>query len=330
MKCGMGIAECGLPSGETMMVPEMEKHSPFPIPHSTFPVHRPVMVKEVIEFLALRPGQTVVDCTVGTGGHSLAILPHLMPSGRLIAIDRDAQALALAQTCLTEFSPHVRFVHENFWHLPQILKRLGVTAVNGLVADLGLSSVHVEVPERGFSFLKEGPLDMRMDQRQTTTAASLIQRLSEQELARLLYVYGEERWSRRIARRIATARAQAPIRTTTQLARLVAEAIPAKVHSRRLHVATRTFLALRITVNEELAALEALLQALPDILAPGGRAVVLAFHSLEDRLVKRAFQQGAKTGVFRLLTKRPLRPSAQELAENPRSRSSRLRAVERL
>jgi len=303
--------------------------------------HIPVLADRVIELLAPAPGQVIVDCTVGAGGHSLAILPRLLPStadggttpGRVLAIDRDAEALASARDRLIEFTPQVEFIHDNFSRLPELLTRAGVTRVHGIVADLGLSSLHVDRAERGFSFLREGPLDMRMDQREPRTAASLLQEVSEAELARILEVYGEERFARRIAQRLVTARRMEPIRTTTQLARVVAAAVPrpeSRRHGRGFHPATRTFQALRIAVNHELADLEALLNALPAVLQPGGRAVIIAFHSLEDRPVKRAFQQGAKDGVFRLLTKKPLVPSDQEIAQNPRSRSAKLRAVERL
>ena len=292
--------------------------------------HTPVLLSEVIELLAPKTGQTLVDCTLGTGGHSLALLPHLLPAGRVIALDQDAQALELARQRLAEFAPQLTFVQDNFRHLPEILSRVGIERVHGLLADLGISSLHVDRADRGFSFLKEGPLDMRMDPRQTTTAASLVHRLSERDLAHILEVYGEERWARRIAKRIVMARMMQPIDTTTQLARIVADAAPKQSTSRHLHPATRTFLALRIAVNDELKALEALLAALPDLVAVGGRAVIISFHSLEDRLVKRAFQHGAEAGVFRLLTKKPLRSSEQEVHANPRSRSAKLRAVERI
>ena len=314
---------------ETMKTGERDDQSEIRNPKSEIPWHRPVLVKQVLEWLAPTPGNTIVDATVGTGGHSLAILPHLLPAGRLIAIDCDTQALEHAKLRLTEFHPHVEFLHDNFSNLPEALARFGITRVHGLLADLGMSSLHVDQPERGFSFQQEGPLDMRMDQRLTTTAASLIHRLSEQDLARLLETDGEERWARRIAKRIVSARHLQPIRTTTQLARLVADAVPRRAASRRLHPATRTFLALRIAVNEELASLQKLLDVLPEVLLSGARAVFITFHSLEDRLVKRAFQRGARAGVFRLLIKKPVRPSAQEIAENPRSRSAKLRAVER-
>jgi len=321
----MRIADC-----EEMLMSERDQQSEIRDPKSEIPWHRSVLLQEVVTWLAPAPGKTIVDCTVGSGGHSLAILPRLLPDGQLIAIDCDAKALAMARQRLTEFHPRVQFVHDNFRYLPEILNRLGLTAVHGLIADLGLSSFHVDQADRGFSFLKEGPLDMRMDQRVATTAASLIHRIPERELAELIQTYGEERWARRIARRIVTARTREQIRTTTQLARLVAEAMPTRAHHQRIHPATRTFLALRIAVNEELACLESLLNALPNVLMPGGRAVVIAFHSLEDRLVKQALQRGAKAGVFRVLTKKPIRPGSLEVAENPRARSARLRAVERV
>ena len=306
---------------------ELSHHSAFPIPHSEFR-HTPVLLKEAIDLLAPRPNMTVVDCTLGMGGHSLAILPRLMPSGGVIAIERDAQALELAKARLVEFAPHVEFVHGNFRDLPTIVRRLGRDTVNGLIADLGMSSLHVEHPHRGFSFLQEGPLDMRMDPQESVTAASLIQRISQRELTQLLWTYGEERWAARIARRIVETRRAHPLETTTQLAQLVERAIP-RPRTRGIHQATRTFQALRIAVNDELGALKSLLERLTEVLAPGGRAVIISFHSLEDRLVKQAFRQGAQADIFRLLTKKPIRPSQAEIAANPRSRSAKLRAVER-
>ncbi|MBI3330807.1 MAG: 16S rRNA (cytosine(1402)-N(4))-methyltransferase RsmH [Candidatus Omnitrophica bacterium] len=299
-------------------------------PDPTPPWHQPVMVEEAVEFLAPRPGQRLVDCTVGTGGHSLAILPHLMPSGRLLAVDCDAQALLAADKRLTEFSSHVELVHDNFRHLPQLLRRRHLTKVDGVLADLGMSSLHLDQPERGFSFQHEGPLDMRMDPRGTTTAVSLLRRLPESDLAHLLQTYGEERWARRIAKHLVAVRRRTPIETTTQLARLVAEAVPPQAGPRRLHPATRTFQALRMAVNEELASLELLLAALPKVLRSGGRAVIITFHSLEDRLVKQCFRRGEQAGLWKLLMKKPLTPSEREVDENPRSRSAKLRAVEKL
>ena len=290
--------------------------------------HQPVLVDEVLSFLAPREGQAVVDCTVGSGGHSLAVVPRLLPGGHLIGLDRDAQALEAARQRLVEFQPVVHLLHENFRALPALLQRLDLPAVDGVIADLGMSSLQLEQGTRGFSFSKEGPLDMRMDARQPTTAATLIQHWSEPDLAHVLETYGEEPFARRIAKRIVAARAVSPIQTTTQLARIVADAVPAR--GGRLHPATKTFMALRIAVNEQFESLKALLAALPTVLKRGGRAAIITFHSLEDRLVKQAFQQSAKAGVVRILTKHVVRPSESERLRNPRSRSAKLRVVERI
>jgi 16S rRNA (cytosine1402-N4)-methyltransferase len=298
-------------------------------PDGEFAGHRPVMPREAVELLAPAPGKVIVDATVGMGGHSLAMLPALMPTGQLMAMDCDADAIERARARLAEFAPHVQFLHANFRQLRETLEELGVSGVHGVLADVGISSLHVETPERGFSFLRDGPLDMRMDQRSSVTAASLINRMPEPDLVHVIQTYGEERFARRIARKIVQTRRAQPIRTTTQLARLITEAVPGRGGG-RLHPATRTFQALRIAVNDELGALEALLAALPDVLLPGGRAVLISFHSLEDRLVKRSFQQAAREGVYRLLTKKPLVPSEEEARDNPRARSAKLRAVERL
>ncbi|MBI3325031.1 MAG: 16S rRNA (cytosine(1402)-N(4))-methyltransferase RsmH [Candidatus Omnitrophica bacterium] len=288
--------------------------------------HQPVLPDAVVGWLQPASGKVMVDCTVGSGGHSVALLPRLMPDGRLIALDHDEQSIESAKRRLAEFSPQVSFVQERFSRLPEALARLGLARVDGIVADLGISSMHLEDPGRGFSFTREGPLDMRMDRRQPTTAAALIQRLSEEELAYVLAEYGQERWARRIAKRVVAARRSQPITTTSQLARIVADALPGRG---KIHPATRTFQALRIAVNEELSELDALLTTLPSCLAPGGRAVLISFHSLEDRRVKQAFRQGAVEGIYRLLTKKPMTPSEEERARNPRSRSAKLRVVER-
>lgn len=291
--------------------------------------HQPVMVHEVLEALNPRPGATIVDATVGTGGHSAAILPRLLPSGTLIAIDRDEAALRAARTRLADFTPNVSFVHGNYRDLDRILQQLGVSHVDGVLLDIGMSSMQVDDASRGFSFSKEGPLDMRMDVRQELTAETLIDRLSLDELSTMLATLGEERFARRIARHLLEARRAHPITTTTQLARLVAQAVPGKARHGRLHPATRTFQALRLMVNDELGALEGCLAGLAPMLRPGGRAVILTFHSLEDRLVKRAFAQGVREGAWALLAKKPLRPTPAEVSQNPRARSAKLRAVER-
>ncbi len=296
---------------------------------STPPGHQSVMAAPVLHYLDPRPGALIVDATAGGGGHSLAIIPKLLPHGRLIAIDRDPEALQAAQTRLVEFDPQTTFLSGNFRDLRRILTDVGVAHVDGLLLDLGMSSLQVDDAARGFSFSKEGPLDMRMDRDQLLSASTIITEWAETDLVRLLEAFGEEPFARRIARRITQARRQQRIDTTTQLVRLVASAVPLRARHGRLHVATRTFQALRVAVNDELAALEEILKALPDILASGGRAVVLTYHSLEDRLVKQAFTQGQRSGVWTVLTKKPIRPDPDEVARNPRARSAKLRAINR-
>ena len=291
--------------------------------------HQPVMGAEVLHWLNPRPGTIVVDATVGTGGHSLLILPTLLPNGRLIALDRDREALEVAKTRLAAFDPQVTFVHGNYRNLPTILSRLGLTRVDGVLLDLGMSSFQVDRAERGFSFSHEGPLDMRMDTAQEVTASTLVNHLTADELATILEMFGEERFARRIARRLVETRRNEPITTTAQLARLVASAVPSGLRPQRLHPATRTFQALRIAVNDEVGALEQCLSDLSTLLSPGGRAVTLSYHSLEDRLVKHRFVQEMRDGLWTVLTKKPLRPIDDEVQRNPRARSAKLRAVER-
>lgn len=291
--------------------------------------HRPVMVDAVLHYLNPRPGAVIVDGTVGTGGHSLAILPRLLPDGRLVALDRDPASLKVAAARLNEFDPLSTLIHDNYRHLPQVLARLGLDQVDGVLLDLGMSSVQVDHPERGFSFSKEGPLDMRMDPDEDTTAEILVNTLTADELAGLIDRFGEDRFARRIARRIVQERRKARMTTTTQLARMIAAAVPGAARRGRLHPATRTFQALRIAVNDELGALEAFLNHADRVLAPGGRAVIVTFHSLEDRLVKHAFRAGEREGRWIVLTPKPVRPTAEEVSGNPRARSAKLRVVEK-
>ncbi|MBI4341484.1 MAG: 16S rRNA (cytosine(1402)-N(4))-methyltransferase RsmH [Candidatus Omnitrophica bacterium] len=291
--------------------------------------HQPVMVEEVLSWLAPRPGAAIVDGTAGTGGHTIAIAPRLLPEGRLIAIDRDHTALQRAAARLADFGSMVSMLHGNYRELPQLLQQLGLEAVDGVLLDLGMSSLQVDDPGRGFSFLSDGPLDMRMDQSETASAETLVNTLSVDELEELIRSLGEERFARRIAQRIGRERIAAPITTTRQLAALIASSVPPAARYGRLHPATRTFQALRMAVNDELGALEALLACLADLLKPGGRAVIITFHSLEDRLVKRAFLQGQRNGAWRVLTKKPVRPSEAERERNPRARSAKLRVIER-
>ncbi|MBI4355264.1 MAG: 16S rRNA (cytosine(1402)-N(4))-methyltransferase RsmH [Candidatus Omnitrophica bacterium] len=294
--------------------------------------HEPALVEQVLHFLAPRPGDLIVDGTVGAGGHSAAIAPRLAPGGRLIGLDRDAQVLELARERLAT-QAHVTLWQANFGDLAAVLSEHGLTAIDGLVLDVGVSSVQLDTPERGFSFMHDAPLDMRMDQAQPVTAASLVNRLPERELADLLYKYGEERGSRRIARAIVEARRRRPIRTTGELAGLVRQASPRprreSTRRRGLDPATRTFQALRIVVNQELEALERVLAQAPTLMARGGRVVIISFHSLEDRVVKRAFQSWVKAGGWQLLTRKPVEPTAEAVTANRRIRSAKLRAIRR-
>lgn len=290
-------------------------------------LHRPVMLKEVLEWLGPRPGHIVVDCTLGTGGHASAILREIGPGGLLIGIDKDKEALEVARRYLSSVSNAFRLFHADYKELGLVLEEAQVEKVDGLLLDLGASSFQLGLPERGFSFQLEGPLDMRMDRSSNLTAEGLLRRLSEEELADLFERFGEERWSRRIARAIKREMKRTPLRTTTQLARIIEKAVPTRG---RIHPATRVFQALRIAVNKELESLEGLLDSAHTYLKPGGRMVAISFHSLEDRRVKQAFREGSRQGLYRLLTKKPIRASQEEVRENVRSRGAKLRAVEKI
>jgi len=283
-----------------------------------------VLLAETLELLAVRPGGLWVDGTVGLGGHAAAILRASAPDGRLLGFDRDSETLERARAALQPFAERVRLQHADFRELP---RRLAGEAPDGILLDLGVSSVQLDDPERGFSFQAEGPLDMRLDRSESTTADELVNRLSERALADLIYAYGEEPASRRIARAIVRERMREPIRSTTRLADVVRRAAG---RSRRpgLHPATRTFQALRIRVNRELDGLAEAIAGAAGTLAPRGRLVVIAFHSLEDRAVKESFRALVPRG-FRALTRKPLRPGEEETLRNPRARSARLRALAR-
>ncbi len=281
--------------------------------------HVPVLSRELIAGLAVQPGGHYLDVTVGGGGHSSLIL-EAAPDIQVTALDQDAQALQAAQAKLQPYGERVHFWHGNFTDYDP-----GDLRFDGILADLGVSSAQVDQPERGFSFRHPAPLDMRMDIRQSLTAAEIINQAPETELADIFYHFGEERFSRRIARRIV---AQRPLQTTTELAAIVAQALPGqKRRGKRIHPATRVFQALRIAVNQELTALETLLARSPGWLKPGGRIGIISFHSLEDRRVKYALRDSLELGV---LTKKPIVPQADEITQNPRSRSAKLRLAERL
>ncbi len=285
--------------------------------------HEPVLLAEVLAFLEVGPGGLYMDGTVGLGGHSEAILRASSPDGFLYGFEWDAASLARARERLAAFEGRFRLYHLNFAEAPEVLKKEGVR-LDGIVLDLGLSSYLLEGSGRGFSFLKDEPLDMRMDARQKRTARDLVNRLSYPELVKLLRDYGEEKRAERIARAIVEARKRKPIETSGELAEIVARAV--RKRKRKEHPATLTFQALRIAVNQELENLARFLSEAPEILKPGGRLAVISFHSLEDRLVKRAFKADPR---WRVLTKKPIRPSPEEVRRNPRSRSARLRVAER-
>jgi 16S rRNA (cytosine1402-N4)-methyltransferase len=285
--------------------------------------HVPVMAAEVIEWLRPAAGQTFVDGTLGGGGHTRLLAEAVGPTGLVIAIDRDQEAVDRAANELRELP--VRAVHANYGDIPEVLAGLNVEAVDGILLDVGLSSDQLADANRGFSFQSEGPLDLRFDTTRGEPAWKLIERLSAEHLADLIFAYGEERFSRRIARRIVETRRANPIHTASELARVVRASVP-RSRDERIDPATRTFQALRIAVNEELKWLEVAVRRLPDCLGPGGRLAVISFHSLEDRLVKEGFRNDARLAV---VTRRPVRPSENEVAANPRSRSAKLRVAER-
>jgi 16S rRNA (cytosine1402-N4)-methyltransferase len=289
--------------------------------------HVPVLLAEVIALLRPRPAGRYLDATVGLGGHAEAILQAAGPTGLLWGVDLDGEALALARERLGPFGNQARLLHGRYEALPRLV---GSTAqFDGILFDLGASSYQLDEADRGFSFGREGPLDMRMDRSAAGTAADLVGRLSEHELADLIFQWGEERWSRRIARAIVRRRELQPITTTAALATVVAGAIPRRLWPRHIHPATRTFQALRIAVNEELAGLGPTLEQAAHLLAPGGRAAVISFHSLEDRNVKQTWRQLEAFAGMRILTKRPITAGEAEATANPRSRSAKLRVLER-
>jgi len=291
--------------------------------------HVPVLFQEAIDFLRVRAGGTYVDCTLGLAGHAEGVVRLLGPQGHLIGFDRDPEALELARARLAGVSselgsqaPQVTLIGEAF---SSIASHVKPASVDGLLADFGVSSLQFDEAHRGFSFQADGPLDMRMDTRSGLTAEQVVNEANERELADLIYEYGEERRSRRIARAIVRGR---PVTTTGQLARIVASAAPT-MKQERIHPATRTFQALRIYVNRELAEIEALLQAAPKLLKPSARLVVISFHSLEDRIAKDSLREGAQKGIWEILTRKPVTAGEEETDRNPRSRSAKLRAAEK-
>ncbi|MFH1550542.1 MAG: 16S rRNA (cytosine(1402)-N(4))-methyltransferase RsmH [Planctomycetota bacterium] len=303
---------------------------PQPTKPGETPVHLPVMLQEAMRLLAPKPGATIVDATVGAAGHAAHIADAIGKEGRLVAIDRDPYILPYARSNLARFSGRLDLVQDNFENPGEILKKLNVSAVDGILFDLGVSSLQLESGERGFSFMKDGPLDMRMNPEMAHPAEKAINQLPEKRLIEILQTYGEERFARRIARAIVRARKRARIATTSNLVNIIRAVVPPARRGYRIHPATRTFLALRIYVNRELECLEHALENIEDVMNPGARLVVIAFHSLEDRIVKNSLRRKAEAGTLKLIFKKPLRPSDDETRDNPRSRSAKLRAAERL
>jgi len=294
--------------------------------------HDPVLLDEVLTGLDPKPGQTIIDCTLGRAGHAKAITQRLAPSGTYVGLDADPRNLEFAQAQLKDAPCIVRLFHANFAELSDVIREVDPAGqgVDGILADLGLSTNQLFDERYGLSFAQDMPLDMRIDPRTPTTAATIVNTMREEDLANLLYRLADERFSRRIARKIADARRVSPINSTEQLADLVRSAIPKRGGAPdKIDPATRTFMALRMAVNDELANLEALLEQAPKALKPGGRLAVISFHSTEDRVVKLAFRSAEQTGLLKVLTKKPLSPADDELARNPRSRSAKLRVVEK-
>ena len=307
--------------------------------------HYSVLLNEAVDGLSVKPDGVYIDCTLGGGGHSLEILKRLGDGGRLIAVDRDADAIEASKKRLSAYLDRIDFVHDNFINAAARAVELGYDGIDGAVIDLGVSSYQLDTPERGFSYMHDAPLDMRMDPSAPLTAREVVNDYSEERLKKLIFDYGEERFAGRIARMICEAREKEPVETTFRLVEIIKSAIPAKARENGPHPAKRTFQAIRIEVNSELAAIEPTLDSLTGLLKEGGRLSVISFHSLEDRIVKQTFAKytrgctcppdfpvcvcGRKP-VLKLVNRKPILPSEQELDENPRSRSAKLRVAEKL
>jgi 16S rRNA (cytosine1402-N4)-methyltransferase len=288
-------------------------------------VHIPVLLDAVVQWLAPAPGRVIVDGTLGGSGHARTLAERVVPDGMVIGLDRDPAALDLGEKRLKRLP--VRLAQANFCDLPEVLEQLNIAIVDGVLLDLGISSDQLADEERGFSFTSTGPLDLRFDPTEGEPARRLVNRMSIEHLAELIFSYGEERFSRRIARAIVEARQERPIETARDLADLIVRCVPRSEDTDRIHPATRTFQALRIAVNDELKSLEIALRRIPDYLRRGGKLAIISFHSLEDRRVKEAFQQDPR---LRPLTRRPIRAEEAEVQVNPRSRGAKLRIAERI
>lgn len=293
-------------------------------------LHEPVLIGEVIRFLNPEPGKIIVDATIGGAGHAKEILHRITPGGFLVGIDRDSESLKIAYERLKLQKGLFELRHGNFRDLKQVLADLNIKEVDGILMDLGISSIQLEKAERGFSIKSDGPLDMRMDREKGITARDIINGFTEGEISDLIKEFGEERFHRRIARGILAARKKKNINTTGELTEIILRSLPYRKGREKIHPATRTFQALRIKVNEELTVLEEALLGLPGVIKKGGRICVISFHSLEDRIVKNALREFKAKGTFRILTKKPVVAGETEVLKNPRARSSKLRAAERI
>lgn len=291
------------------------------------PAHIPVLLNEVLETLSLQPGENVVDCTVGLGGHAEAILDRTSPDGTLLGLDLDEAALDAARSSLARFGSRAMLVRENYRNVARVLLSRSFGPVHAALLDLGYSSLIIDDPVRGFSFRTDGPLDMRFDDSNETTAASIINGMDIDALSRILWEYGEERYARKIASALVSNRRRKPIVGTKALVDIIAHAVPGHYRRKRLHFATKTFQALRIAVNDELGGLQATLPELLDALESGGRLAVISFHSLEDRIVKLFFKEKEFAGELEILTKKPLIATKGEVTRNPRARSAKLRVA---
>lgn len=290
--------------------------------------HRSVLLNEVVAGLALKTGCVIVDGTVGAGGHAEAILERIGASGRLVGFDKDPAALAEARKRLAQYGERVMLIHEDFQHIPEKMAEMKIST-DGVLLDLGVSSMQLDDPARGFSFRSEGPLDMRMDPRNPLTAARIVNDYPKERLLEILWNFGEERFARKIVHRILNERRVRKIQTTSELASVIVQAVPPSYRHGRIHPATRTFQALRIEVNREIESLEKLLPRLLDSLNAGACIVIISFHSLEDRVVKRSFRDFQKAGRGVCVTKKPVVPGHGEMEDNPRSRSAKLRVFEK-
>jgi len=315
------VADAGNNLPKKKPCPSMTQSS---IPDASPTIHTPVLLKEVIQYLAPADGGIYVDGTLGLGGHAEKILLSCGPSGRVVGFEWDAAALQAAVKRLSPFGKRFTALHRNFTEIREGLKEIDIQKVDGLLLDLGVSSLQFDSQERGFSFQKSGPLDMRMDIRTHLTAEIIINSFSQEDLADIFFYYGEERQARRIAAYIVEERAKGKITTTSHLARIVAHAVPRKYQPRKIHVATKVFQALRIAVNSELDNLTTALDSISETLKPGGRICIITFHSLEDRMVKRKFKD---LPGLTILTKKPVTPAEEEVKRNPRARSAKLRAA---